>query len=201
MKKTNKKLISLLLCLIMAFSAAMPVLAAGQFKAEPTWQNTIESVTPVGDEPYVKVKLSAGGYKIEECRLPQKYTIEFKGGTSKTVSIPGEPDHVIPLYVYENYFDVETPDGVITLYAAVNFYADIKEARFSVGQYVLDGALGEDGQPVAGSGVYEFPIIEEKCESEIDEGNFIVRILYRLYTLWLKIENWFTVKTGDGSLS
>ena len=193
MKKTNKKLISLLLCLIMAFGAAMPVLAAGQSKVEPTWQNSIESVTPVGDEPYLKVKLSAGGYKIAECKLPQTYTVAFKDGTSKTVSISGEADHFIPLYVYENYFDVETPDGVITLYAAVNFYADIKEARFSVGQYVLDGALGEDGQPVAGSGVYEFPIMEEKCESEIDEGNFIVRILYRLYTLWLKIENWFTV--------
>ena len=38
---------------------------------------------------------------------------------------------------------------------------------------------------------HEFPILEEKCESDIDEGNFIVRILYRLYTLWLKIENWF----------
>lgn len=194
--KTCKTLLSFLLCAVLTFGAAIPAFAAGQSKAEPTWQNTIESVIPVGDEPYVKVKLSAGGYKIEECRLPQKYTIEFKGGTSKTVSIPGEPDHFIPLYVYENYFDVETPDGVITLYAAVNFYADIKEARFSVGQYVLNGALGEDGRPVAGSGVYEFPIMEEKCESEIDEGNFIVRILYRLYTLWQKIENWFMQRFG-----
>ena len=191
MKKINKKLLSLLLCAVVAFGTMIPAFAEEQPKVEPTWLNVIESVTPDGDEPFVKLELTPEGYKIKECRLPQKYTVTFKDGTSKTVSISGEPDHFIPLYVYENYFDVETPDGVITLYAAVNFYADIKEARFSVGQYVLDGTLGEDGQPVAGSGVYEFPIMEEKCESEIDEGNFIVRILYRLYTLWLKIENWF----------
>ena len=180
----------------MAFGAILPAFAAAQPEVEPTWQNTIESVTPVGDWPTVKLELTPEGYKIAECRLPQQYTVAFKDGTSKTVSISGEPDHFIPLYMYENYFDVETPDGVITLYAAVNFYADIKEARFSVGQYVLDGTLGEDGRPSAGSGVYEFPILEEPCESEIDEGNFIVRILYRLYTLWQKIENWFMQRFG-----
>ena len=189
--KTLKTILSFLLCAVVAFGAALPAFAAGQTEVKPTWQDTISSVTPVGDGPTVKLELTPEGYKISECSLPQQYTVAFKDGTSKTVSISGEPDQFIPLYVYENYFDVGTPDGVITLYAAVNFYADIKEARFSVGQYVLDGTLGEDGQPVAGSGVYEFPIMEEKCESEIDEGNFIVRILYRLYTLWLKIENWF----------
>ena len=191
MKTKTKKLLSLFLCAILTFGMVLPAFADERPAVEPTWQNTIETVTPVGDEPFVKLELTPEGYKIAECSLPQQYTVAFKDGTSKTVSISGEPDHFIPLYVYENYFDVETPDGVITLYAAVNFYADIKEARFSVGPYVLDGTLGEDGQPVAGSGVYEFPIMEEKCESEIDEGNFIVRILYRLYTLWLKIKNWF----------
>jgi len=191
MKKTSKKLISLLLCLIMAFGAAMPAFAEEQLEAKATWLNVIESVTPVGDEPFVRLELTPEGYKITECRLPQKYTVVFKNGTSTTVSIPGEPDHFIPLYEYENYFDVETPDGVITLYASVVFYAETKEARFYVGQYVLDGTLGEDGSPTAGSEVYEFSIFEEKCESEIDEGNFIVRILYRFYTLWQKIENWF----------
>ena len=191
-----KKSLSVLLCVVMAFIVIIPVFAAGQTEVKPTWQNTVASVTPIGDGPTVKLELTPEGYKIAECRLPQKYTVAFKDGASKTVSIPGEPDHFIPLYVYENYFDVETPDGVITLYAAVNFYADIKEARFSVGQYVLDGTPGEDGQPAAGSGVYEFPILEEKCESEIDEGNFIVRILYRLYTVWLKIENWFAQRFG-----
>ncbi len=193
MKTKTKKLLSLFLCAILTFGMVLPAFADERPAVEPTWQNTIETVTPVGDEPTVKLQLTPEGYQITECRLPQQYTVAFKDGTSKTVSISGEPDHFIPLYVYENYFDVETPDGVITLYAAVNFYADIKEARFSVGQYVLDGTLGEDGQPVAGSGVYEFPILEEKCESEIDEGNFIVRILYRLYTLWQKIENWFVL--------
>lgn len=191
MKTKTKKLLSLFLCAILTFGMVLPAFADERPAVKPTWQNTIETVTPVGDEPFVKLELTPEGYKITECRLPQKYTVAFKDGTSKTVSISGKPDHFIPLYVYENYFDVETPDGVITLYAAVNFYADIKEARFSVGQYVLDGTLGDDGRPVAGSGVYEFPILEEKCESDIDEGNFIVRILYRLYTLWLKIENWF----------
>lgn len=189
--KTLKTILSFLLCAVMAFGVVLPAFAAGQTEVKPTWQDTISSVTPVGDGPTVKLELTPEGYKIAECKLPQTYTVAFKDGTSKTVSISGEPDHFIPLYVYENYFDVETPDGVITLYAAVNFYADIKEAHFSVGQYVLDGTLGDDGQPVAGSGVHEFPILEEKCESEIDEGNFIVRILYRLYTLWQKIENWF----------
>ena len=193
MKTKTKKLLSLFLCAILTFGMVLPAFADERPAVEPTWQNTIETVTPVGDEPFVKLQLTPEGYQITECRLPQQYTVAFKDGTSKTVSISGEPDHFIPLYVYENYFDVETPDGVITLYAAVNFYADSKEARFSVGQYVLDGALGEDGRPVAGSGVYEFPILEEKCESEIDEGNFIVRILYRLYTLWQKIENWFVL--------
>ncbi len=197
MKKTNKKLISLLLCLIMAFSAAMPVLAVGQFKAEPTWQNTVESVTPVGDEPNVKLKLSAEGYKIEECTIPMRYDIVFKDGTSTSVQLSGEPSHFIPLYAYEYYFDVETPDGVIGMYAGVKFYSDVKEAYFSVGELVFEqGSLGKDGVPVLGSSWYEVPIEEEKCDAQIDESNIIVRILYFFYSVYLKVQKWFVLHFG-----
>ena len=191
MKGNYKKLISLLLCSIMAFGAVLPAFAAGRTEVKPTWQDTIDSVTPVGDEPFVKLELTAEGYKITECRLPQQYDIVFKDGTKKRARIADEPSHFAPLEVYENYFDVETPEGTVTLYAKVMLPGfGAKEAYFSVGQYMLDGSLGDDGIPVAGSMVYEFPIIEEPCEAEIDEGGFITKILFFLYSLYHKIESW-----------
>ncbi|MBQ7638336.1 MAG: hypothetical protein IJS90_05520 [Clostridia bacterium] len=193
MKKTTKKLVSLLLCAVMAFCAVLPAFAAEQPSSEPTWQNTIESVTPEG-EPFVKLKLTAEGYKITECTLPQRYNVVFKDGTSVRAEISSEPSHFIPLYVYETYFDVETPEGVITLYSAVKFYSDKKEAYFSVGQYVLEGSTDENGEPAAGSGAFEFPIFEEKCASDVDEGGFVVKVLYFFYSVYLKIENWIKLR-------
>ena len=61
MKRTNRKLLTLLLCVIMAFGAVLPVFADELPEVEPTRQSAIESVTPVGDEPNVKLKLSAEG--------------------------------------------------------------------------------------------------------------------------------------------
>lgn len=191
MKITTKKLLSLFLCAMLAFGAVLPAFAAEQSQVGPTWQNTLESVTPVGEGPYVKIRLTPGGYKIEECRLPQRYDVVFKDGTSACAQISTEPSHFAPFVIYENFFDVETPEGTVTLYARVMFPGvGVKETEFSVGQYVLDGSLGDDGVPVAGSRVYEFPIFEEPCESEVDEGSFIVRTLYYLYSVFLKIQSW-----------
>ncbi len=192
----TKKLLSLLLCGVLPLFVFLPAFAAGQPKPEPTWQNTIESVTPVGDKPFVKLKLSAEGYKITECRLPKQYDVVFKDGTSTSVQITDEPSHFVPLQTCETYFDVETPDGTVTLYAAVTFNSETKEAYFSVGQYMLDGTLGEDGLPVAGSGVYEFQITGDKCESEFDDANFFVRILYFFYKIYLKVQSWFVRHFG-----
>ena len=198
MKTNAKKLLSVLLCAVFAFGAALPVLAAVQTRTvEPTWQNTIESVTPVGDAPYVKIRLSAEGYKIEECRLPQRYDVVFKDGTSVSAQISAEPSHFAPLVVYENYFDVETPEGPITLYAKVMFSGTgTKELVFSVGQYLLDGSLGDDGVPIAGSMVYEFPILEEPCEPEVDEGGLFTRILYFFYSAYQKVRDWIVYHLG-----
>lgn len=192
----TQKLLSLLLCGVLLIFAFTPAFAAGQPKPDPTWQNTIESVTPVGDKPFVKLKLSPEGYRITECRLPKQYDVVFKDGTSTSVKIPDEPSHFAPLQIYETCFDVETPDGTVTLYAAVTFSSETKEAYFSVGQYMLDGTLGEDGLPAAGSSVYEFRITGETCESEIDEGSFIVRILHFFYKIYLKVQSWFVRHFG-----
>ena len=197
MKTTNKKMISLLLCAILAFGAVIPAFTAAQPEAEPTWQNTIESVTPVGDGPYVKVKLSAEGYKIEECRLPQQYDIVFNNGTTAGAQITAEPSHFAPLEIYENFFDVETPEGTVTLYAGITIsQTDAKTAYFSVGQYILQGSVGEDGIPVAGSTVYEFPIFIEEFDAEVDEGSFFTRILHFFYSVYQKIERWIVYHFG-----
>ena len=197
MKTRTEKILSVLLCAVMAFGAVLPVFASAQTGVLPTWQNTVETVTPVGDGPYVKIKLTPEGYKIDECRLPQQYDVVFKDGATTSVRISDEPSHFAPMAVYENFFDVETPEGTITLYARVTLSSgDAKETAFSVGQYILQGSLGDDGVPVAGSSVYEFPIFEETCESEIDEGNLIVRILYFFYSGFLKIQKWFVLHFG-----
>ena len=197
MKTTSKKLLSILLCATMGFGAVIPAFTAAQPEVEPTWQNTIESVTPVDDEPYVKIKLSAEGYKIEECKLPQQYDVVFKDGTSVSAQITAEPSHFAPLEIYENYFDVETPEGTVTLYTGVTISkTNAKEAYFSVGQYVLDGSSDEDGIPVAGSSVYEFPILTETFEADVDEGNLFTRILHFFYSIYQKIERWIVYHFG-----
>lgn len=188
MKTTNKKLFSLLLCAVMLLGAVIPVFAANAPAPGAVWEASIVSVTPVGDQPSVKIGLTPEGYQIRECRLPRQYDVLFKDGTSVSVQIPAEPSHFAPLVVYENFFDVETPQGPITLYARVMLPAGSpKEPLFSVGQYYLAGTLGEDGTPVAGSSVYELPIFEEPCAAEIDEGGFFVRVLHFFYSLFQKI--------------
>lgn len=197
MKTKLQKLISLLLCAVLLSGAALPVFAAGQNEIEPTWQNTIASVTPVGDGPEVKSMLWYDGYKITQCKLPPQYEIVFKDGTKTTARIPDTPSHFAPGMVYENFFDVETPEGTLTLYAAVMFAGvDTTETVFSVGQYILDGSLGDDGLPVAGSRVCEFPIFEESCEPEVDKGNLFVRFVHFFYSLYLKAERWFVSHFG-----
>ena len=193
----TKKLLSLLLCAVLAFGAVLPAFAAGSAEVLPTWQNTVETVKPVGDAPFVKIKLTYEGYEITECRLPQQYEIVFKDGTKQNARISAEPSHFAPKAVYENYFDVKTPEGTITLYARVMFAGDDEtEMHFSVGQNILDGSLREDGTPAPGSTVYEFPIIEEKCETEVDKSNFFVRIVYFFYSIYLKVERWFVYHFG-----
>ena len=197
MKTNTNKLLAVVLCAIMAFGAAIPAFAAAQPEVEPTWQNTVKSVTPVADEPYVKIKLSAEGYKIEECRLPQQYDVVLKDGTTVGAQITAEPSHFAPLEIYENFFEVETPDGTVTLYAGVTIsQTDAKTAYFSVGQYTLQGSVGKDGVPVAGSRVYEFPIFMEEFDAEVDEGSFFTRILHFFYSIYQKAERWVVYHIG-----
>ena len=197
MKNQTRMLLSVLLCAVMAIGAVLPAFADELPPVEPTWQNTIESVTPVGSEPYVKLKLTPEGYMITECQLPRQYNVVFKDGTSTSVQIASEPSHFAPLHMYENYVDVETPDGTVTLYARVTLSpAGGKEAKFSVGQFILQGTLGDDGVPVAGSSTHAFPIYEEACRTETDEGTVLVRILYFFYSIYLKIQSFFVYHLG-----
>ncbi len=53
MKTKTKKLLSLFLCAILTFGMVLPAFADERPAVEPTWQNTIETVTPVGDGPTV----------------------------------------------------------------------------------------------------------------------------------------------------
>lgn len=191
MRSGFRRLFSVLLCFVLLTGAVSPAFAADLPEVEPTWQNTIKSVTPVGDGPDVKIKLTYEGYKITECRLPSQYDIVFKDGAKTSARISEEPSHFAPGNIYENFFDVETPDGTVTLFSRVIFAgSDVTEMYFSVGQYILQGALGDDGVPVAGSSVYEFPIFEEACEPEVDDANFFVRIVHFFYSLYLKAERW-----------
>ena len=93
---------------------------------------------------------------------------------------------------------VETPEGTITLYAGIWIDNDGKGTSFSVGQYILVGSLGDDGVPAAGSSAHEFPIFRKSCddETEIDEGNIFVRILYFFYSVYMKIERFFVYHLG-----
>lgn len=197
MKTKLRKLLSLLLCAVLLTGAAFPAFAVGQSEVRPTWQTTIASVTPVGDGPAVKIKLSYDGYRITACSLPPQYEITFKDGTKTTARIPDTPSHFAPGAIYENFFDVETPEGRITLYAAVAFTGpDTAETVFSVGQYILDGTLGDDGLPAAGSRVYEFTIAEEPCEPEIEKANLFVRFVYFFYSIYAKAERWVVSHFG-----
>ena len=192
MKHRTIKCLAVLLCAVMALGMLLPVFAADRDAPGPTWQDTIESVTPVGDEPFVKIKLTAEGYQITECRLPQQYDVLFTDGTAQSLYITGEPSHFAPLQVYENFMDVETPGGTVTLYAKVMFRGlDTTETVFSVGQYVLQGSLREDGTPAAGSVVYEYPILEEPCRTEVTKGSIFTRALHFFYGLYRKAESWF----------
>ena len=78
MKTRSKKLLSLLLCTILAFGAAVPVCAADAPAAGPIWQDVvIESVEPLGDEPFLTLDLMPNGYIITDYSIPMEYVVTF----------------------------------------------------------------------------------------------------------------------------
>lgn len=87
-----------------------------------------------------------------------------------------------------SYFDVDTADGPITLYAAVRLRPGTKQVMFVIGQHIA-ADLTDDGKPFRG--YVNYAISAEECRTGIDEGSFIVRVLYSVYSLFQKIRNMF----------
>ena len=191
MKTTTKKLLSMLLCAIMAFGAVIPAFAAEQPEAEPTWQNTIESVTPVGDEPYVTLELTPKGYIFTDYSIPREYDVAFKDGTSERVRIPRK--EVMDLFYDGSYighfFDVDAGGETITLYACIVFNEETKQSVFEIGQ-VLIAPVEYEGEIY--DGYYYFLISNESCRTEIDDSSIIARILYPIFSVFDRILRFFS---------
>lgn len=197
MKTNVKKLLAIFLCAVMAFGAVLPAFAADAPEIKPTWQDTVESVTPVGKEPYAGLKLTPKQYVFTDWDVPTEYDITMKDGSVRRVTVdvndPYSRDYVEGMFAGYR-FSVDAGDGTLTFYAAVRFDRDTKQCAFEIGQWVPEPMLETEGP--YGIVCTAAPISSEPCEFEIDEGSFIVRILYRLYTVWQKVENWFVLHFG-----
>ena len=184
-----RKIISLLLCGVLLLCAVIPAFAWEWPEIEPDWDNYVESVTPVGDEPYMKIKLTPKGYVFEDHYLPPRYDVVFKDGSSQSYTISDRSTEYVEGYYYASYFDVDTADGPITLYAAVQLRPGTKQGLFVIGQHIEVDLTDDDGKPF--KGYVNYAITAEECRTEIDEGSFIVRVLYSVYSLFQKIRNMF----------
>ena len=186
-----KKTISVFLAVIMLFSvAAVPVFADDQQSPGPTWQNYIKSVTPVGDEPYVKLELTPTGYIFTDYCVPMQYDITFRNGTVKRVQVPRKVYYDIYYdgYYIGHFFDVDAGNETLTLYACIDFYQESKTGYFEIGQ-VLTVPEEYEGEIYDYS--YYYNISLEPCRTEIDDSSVIARVLYPFYAVFEKIYYFF----------
>lgn len=191
MKTTTKKLLSVLLCIIMAFGAAIPVFAEEQPKAEPTWQDTIESVTPVGDEPYVTLELTPTGYIFTDYAIPREYDVAFNDGTTERFRIPRKQkiDLFSDGYYIGELFDVEAGGETVTLYVCISFDEKTKQSEFEIGQLVT---VTVEHEGITYYYTHTYGISVESCRTEIDDSSFLARILYSVYSMFNRILRFFT---------
>ena len=139
-----KKTISLLLSVLFIFyGAAIPVFADDQPAPDPTWQNYIESVTPVGGEPYLKLELTPTGYIFTDYYIPMKYDITFKDGTVQTAQVQRKVyyDLYYDGYYIGHCFDVDAGDETLTLFVCIDFDNETGTGLFETGQ--ITGILKE----------------------------------------------------------
>ena len=186
-----KKTISGLLAVIMLFAcAAIPASADNQPSPEPTWQNYIESVTPVGDEPYLKLELTPAGYIFTDYYIPMEYDIAFKDGTTQTVKVPRKVYYDIYFdgYYIGHSFDVGAGNETLTLYVCIEFDSDTKTAVFETGQIIT---VPTEYEGEIYDYYYYYKISGVPCRAEIDDSSFIARILYPFYAFFEKIVFFF----------
>ena len=130
-KSFAAKLTAILLILTLFAAVMIPAFAAEQTMPEPTWQNVIESITPIG-EPWVTLDLMPNGYIFTDYSIPREYDVVLKVGTTQRVRIPRR--EVQELFYDGNYighfFDVETESETITLYALIFFDEENKQSIF-----------------------------------------------------------------------
>ena len=186
MKKTFIVRLSAVLLVLTLFAGMMvPALAAEQTMPEPTWQNVIESVTPIG-EPWVTLDLMPNGYIFTDYSIPQEYDVVLKDGTTQRVRIPRR--EVQELFYDGNYighfFDVETESETITLYALIFFDEENKQSIFEIGQ-VVTAPVEYEGEQYDRN--YYYRISVEPCRTEIDDSSFLARMLYPIYAAFQKI--------------
>ena len=186
-----KKRISLLLSVILVFGAALPALAAEETEAGPTWQETITSVTPVGDDPWLMLELTPAGYIFTNYSIPMEYEVAFKDGTTQSVRIPRKQK--IDLFQDGQYigelFVVDTDSGVVTLYARIVFDEKTTQSVYEIGQFVF--------VPVEYEGETYFvpkyfPISDQPCRTEIDDSSFLARMLYPVFAFFQRILSFFS---------
>ena len=190
-----KKTISVFLAVVMLLAGAViPVSADDQPISEPTWQNYIESVTPVGDEPYLKLELTPTGYIFTDYYVPMEYDITFKDGTTERVKIPRKVYYDIYFdgYYIGHCFDVDAGGETLTLFVCIDFDRDDETAVFEIGQMVTYHVEYE-GE------IYDYyyfhEISVEPCRTEKDDSSLIARILYPVYSVFEKII-WFFEDIG-----
>ena len=187
MKKTfAAKLTAVLLAFVLLAGMTMPAFAAEQAMPEPTWQNVIESITPIG-EPWVTLDLMPNGYIFTDYSIPRDYDVTLKDGTTQRVRIPRR--EVQDLFSdgrhIGHYFDVETANETITLYAVIYLNDENRQQGvFEVGQVVF--------VPVAYEGKtydkpYYYLLFSAPCRTEIDDSSFLARLLYPIYAAFQKI--------------
>ena len=186
-----KKTMAVSLAVILLFlGAAIPVCAEGSPSSEPTWQNYIASVTPVGDEPYLKLELTPTGYIFTDYYIPMQYDITFKDGTTQRVQIQRKVyyDLYYDGYYIGHIFDVDAGDETLTLFACIDFDRENGTGLFETGQIVT---VPEEYEGELYDYYYFHEISVEPCRTEMDDSSFLARILYPVYSVFEKIIAFF----------
>ena len=190
MKRAVKALTASLLCFVLLSGALIPAGAWEWPEVTAVWQDYIETVTPVGDAPYVKMQLTYTGYVFTDWSVPAAYDIVMKDGSTQRCTIADKPDLFADGYVIGYFFDADAGDRTITLCAMIEPASrNAETCVFEVGEYITTPAQGDDG-PLE---VYSFaPITTEPCDTEVDGGNVPTRIVFWFYNAWQTIRRFVT---------
>ena len=190
MSDKYKKTLAALLVAVLTVTALFPLRASAASLPCQEWEGDFETIDPVGDAPWAKVRLTPSGAEFTEWYLPERYEVVFKDGSRRIVSAENCEERAVegvegrePMVGFS--FDAEINGETFTFFAEMWYYERAQQCTFEVGHEGT--AVYEDGQMKS----FRHCVSRDVCDTAVDKGNVFNYLAHKMYYLFWEIIYFF----------